>query len=156
MPRRARDTATIDLFADYEPPVVAARYDDDAPVQASSVDQTIARAVSVTLKEDGRPRAEIAEAMSAYLGAECSENMLNAYASAARDSHRISLERAVALVAVTGDARLMGELLEPLGHAIIPDRYLDAIDEALAAEQEEAWARRRKQARQRRNGKVRR
>jgi hypothetical protein len=153
---RRRDSHTLDMFQDYEPPVVAVRYDDSAPVQASSVDQTIARAVSQTLKEDGRSRGEIAEAMTAYLGAECSENMLNAYASAARDSHRISLERAAALVAVTGDARLIGQILAPLDLAVIPERYLGAIDEAVAAEREEAWARRRKQARRSWTGGVRR
>lgn len=149
MARRRGDTATVDLFADYEPPAVAVRYDDDAPVRASSVAATIARAVSRTLKDDGRSRGEIAEAMSEYLGEHFSEHMLNAYASAARETHTISLERAAALCAVTGDARLIGEVLQPLGLAVVPERYLGAVEEAVLTEQEERIQHRRKQARRR-------
>ena len=153
---RRRDRHTLDMFQDYESPVVAVRYDDSAPVQASNTARTIARAVSRTLKEADRPRADIAAEMSEHLGEDVSENMLNAYASAARDTHNISLERAAALVAVTGDARLMGELLAPLGLAVIPERYLSAVEEAVLTEQEEQIAQRRKQARRRWTGGVRR
>lgn len=119
--RDRRDDDTLDLLS-WEPPQLVERYAQTDPVQATSVDQTIARAVSRTLKDDGRSRAEIAEAMGGYLGEDVSENMLNAYASQARDGHRISLERAIALVAVTQDARLVGELLIPLGYAVISER----------------------------------
>lgn len=130
------DHGTLDLL-DWQPPRIALGYGQTEPVKATSVDQTIARAVSRTLKDDPRPRAEIAEAMSGYLGDDVTEHMLNAYASPARDTHRISLERAVALIAVTGDARLAGELLLPLGYAVIEKRYLPAVDEAIWAEREE-------------------
>ena len=137
MARRRRDTLTAALFADYEPPAVAVRYAPDAPVRASSVAATIARAVSRTLKDDGRPRGEIAAAMSEHLGEDISEHMLNAYASPSRESHSISLERAVALVAVTDDPRLLGEVLRPLGLAVIPERYVAAAEEAMLTERRE-------------------
>jgi hypothetical protein len=144
MARQRGDTQTMSLLTGHEPPHepprLSVNYDKAAPVQATSVDQTIARAVSVTLKDDGRPRSEIAEAMTDYLGTDVTENMLNAYASAARDSHRISLERAIALVAVTGDARLIGKLLEGLGWAVIEQQYMGAVRAAYARKQRKHWA----------------
>ena len=146
MARMRGDDRTGSLL-DWQPPKVAVGYDQAEPVKASSVDQTIARAVSRTLKDDARPRSEIATAMADYLGGEVTENMLNAYASPARADHRISLQRALALVAVTGDARLMGELLKPLGFAVIEKKYLPAVDEAIWSEREELARSERQRAR---------
>ena len=44
--------------------------------------------------------------MTDFLGVEVNANALNAYASQAREDHRISLTRAIALMVATGDTRL--------------------------------------------------
>ncbi len=45
--------------------------------------------------------------MSRHLGRDVSLNMLNAYASVARDNHQISVSRFEALLAATKDGRLL-------------------------------------------------
>jgi len=142
MPRRARDTDTMWLFTGdeprHEPPRVTVDYGPDAPVRTQDVSQTIAKAVSQTLADDGRSREDIAAAMSDYLSEQVSKAMLDAYASPARETHAISLERAIALMAVTRDARLIGEVL-PKEYAVIPAEYLPAIRAAYARQQRKRW-----------------
>ena len=76
----------------------------------------------------------IAAAMSAYLGETITENMLNAYASQAREAHAITLERFMALMHATGDRRLLEWLAEPMRWSVIDSKHLPLIE--LAAIQE--------------------
>jgi hypothetical protein len=67
-----------------------------------------------------------------------SENMLNAYASQAREDHVISLVRFVALIEVTRDRRLLEMLAERFGWTVIDKKFLPLIDLASIRAREDA------------------
>lgn len=132
------DDRTLDLL-DWEPPVIVRRYDEER-VRTASLRSRIARAVSETLKEAEGSREDIAEAMSAWLGEEVSVNMLNAYASEAREDHSIPYLRLLALMHATGDVRLLQMGAEMFGHVVADIRYLDWIKVGMDADRREQAA----------------
>jgi hypothetical protein len=119
MAPRRRDTATIDLFREYEPTPVVRRFDDEE-IKAWSAARRLARAISAAL--DGFKRDEIAAAMSEQLGETISKATLDAYASPEKP-HAIPAHRLAALVAATGDERLINALLGDLGLIAVPAKY---------------------------------
>lgn len=134
--RRAPCDRTFDLLAWLEaqqPAVEIQRY-DERRVRAVTMRGRIARAVSETLRDCGVARAEIAERMSQWLGEEVSINMLNAYASEAREDHTIPFLRLLALVDATGDERLLQIGAEAVGQLVVSKDAVawlnDAADEA--------------------------
>lgn len=149
-----RDPHTMDLF-DWQPPEVVQRFDDRA-VMALSWRDRVSRAVSETLASSPMSRPEIAAAMSAWLGEdeEVPASMLDAYASQAREGHTISYLRMIALGVVTGDPRLLQLAADPLGLAVVEDRYLGAIQEAQATEQIERLEHMRKLGRRKWRGRA--
>lgn len=147
-----RDDKTLDLLA-WEPPPLVARYEETV-VRAASLRTRIAHGVSETLKACGRPREEIAEAMSAWLGEDVKKSMLDAYASEAREEHTIPYLRLLALAQVTGDMRLLSLGAEMFGFAVISERYVPAVEEAMwAAEEERAREMRQQKRRQWKGGR---
>lgn len=132
MPPRAAHPDQMDLLAWQQPEVVRAFPPEQ--VRGATFAARIARAVSVALGDCAAPRAEVAERMSDYLGQKISLAMLNAYASAARDDHTISLPRFLALMHATGDQRLLELLAEPFGLAVIERKHLPLIEMALLGE----------------------
>lgn len=145
MARTKGDIATIDLL-DWQPPSPVQRFDDDQ-VRGSSICAMISRAVSVALKEATRSREEIADDMSAFLGEKITTNMLDAYASQARESHKINVARWLALISATGDMRLLNIGADMFDHAVIPNRFIAAIEEAQVADQIDQLEQRRSVAR---------
>lgn len=127
MVQRRGDDGTLDLFRDWEPPKVAVRFEDDARVRADNVAERISRMVAEVLRDADMSREDIASAMGDFLGKPVSKAMLDACAAQARGDHNISLARAIALVAVTKDARVIGSELEPLGLAVVPKRDLHGL-----------------------------
>lgn len=103
-------------------------------VQASSIAGRLSRAIAIALKECGRDRDDVAGRMTAYLGKPVSKNMIDAYASQAREDHAISAERLAALLHATGDRRLLNLIAEPFDWAVVERRYLPLIE--LAAVQD--------------------
>jgi hypothetical protein len=77
-----RPTASVDQFI----------FTFDAPEPATNaadlagIDRLIAASVGRALRDDNRPRDEVARAMSELLGEEVTRFMLDAYASEARDN----------------------------------------------------------------------
>ncbi|MDX9862591.1 MAG: hypothetical protein RBS99_16915 [Rhodospirillales bacterium] len=129
----ATDRRTLNLF-DWQPPVVAHKPE---AVRANSFRAKLAKAVSTTLKECGRTRAQVAEAMSRMLETEISEHVLNAAASESREDHLLNPERLWALCTVTGDFRPIAVLLDRSDKVLIDKRWLGAVREAiLTAERE--------------------
>lgn len=120
-------------------PVAAFR---PSTVQAPSVSGRLARAVSVALQECGRTREQVAERMTAYLGKPVSKNMIDAYASQAREEHGISAERLQALCHATGDRRLLNLLAEPFGWAVVERKFLPVIELAAVQERQQELQRR--------------
>ncbi|MBF0247148.1 MAG: DNA transposition protein [Alphaproteobacteria bacterium] len=148
-----RDDKTLNLF-DWTPPKIVKRFDDQR-VRAVELRDLISRGVAETLRNCELPRAEIAEKMSSWLGEDVSANMLDQYASPAKDEHVIPLHRALALIHVTGDdVRLLQLMAEMFAHAVIESRYVHAVHEAILTEQMETLARERKHHRKGWKGSV--
>lgn len=101
--RDRNDDRTGDLLS-WEPPVVVKRYDEQR-IKTATMRARVAHAVSETLSESEFNRDTIASKMSEFLGEEVSKNMLDAYASEAREEHTISYVRLLALIYVTNDVR---------------------------------------------------
>jgi len=124
--RRASPRDQLDLLA-WQPasPVVA--YQPER-VRAATIGKSISKAISETLKSSGQTRAQVAQKMSEYLDEPVSENMVNAYASEARDEHIINIVRFVGLLHVTRDRRLLELVAAMFGWAVIERRHLPAIE----------------------------
>lgn len=126
--RRQPERNQLDLL-DWQPtsPVVA--YEPEH-VRAASLAKSLSKGISETLKSCGRTRGEIAKAMSDYLDETVSANILNAYASEARDEHIINVVRLIALIHATRDRRLLEMIASMFGWAVIERRHLPAIEMA--------------------------
>jgi desulfoferrodoxin (superoxide reductase-like protein) len=142
-----RDDNTMDLFKDYTPPEVVKRF-DEAITRAGTLRSAVARAVSASMKDSGKTRSQLASEMTDSLGEEVTENMLNAYASEARESHTIPYVRLVALAQVTGDARLLQIGAEQIGHVVADLRYMEWIKVGMEADRKEQITRLAKEAEQ--------
>ena len=120
------DRSTPDLL-DWEPPLLVQRY-DETQVRAASLRARIAKALAETLKAAPMPREQIAAKMSDWLGEDVSKNMLDAYASEAREEQTVSMLRLAALIHVTGDMRLLQLIAEMFGHAVVDEKYLTWVE----------------------------
>jgi len=120
------DKATLDLLEDWTPPEIIRRF-DESRIRTASLRARIARAVAETLHECDIKREEIAVAMSKWLGEDVTKNMLDAYASEAREEHTIPYLRLLGLIQVTGDVRLLQIGAEMFGHVVADNRYLEWI-----------------------------
>lgn len=127
---------------DWQPPETVVAF-EPAHVRAATVAASIARAVAATLRDSPLRREEVAARMTAYLGERVPKNMLDAYASEARQDHPIPVTRLIALMHATGDRRLLQMLAEPLGWAVIERRHLPMIEVAAIREHEDELRRRR-------------
>ena len=134
-----RDTRTLDMFNDWQPPKVAMSLPPEV-TSGGNLNSQIARAISRALKNSDMSRADIAEGMSKYLGKNITENILNAYASEGRESHKITLERAMALIHVTEEYGLLGFIAEPFDLAVVPTKFSDIIEIHHIEEQEKHLA----------------
>lgn len=137
MVRASDDNHTLDLL-DWQPPQMVQRYEEDR-VRSPSLRDRIALAVAETLR--GKDRADVAQAMTDWLGEEVSRHMLDAYASQSRAEHTISFLRLLALIHVTGDHRLLQLGSELFGLNVIEERWLPWVEVGqLAAGKEEVTA----------------
>ena len=128
----------LDLLA-WTPPDVTDRF-DDIRVRAASLSSRICLGISAALKDCGESRTQVAQAMSDYLGEPVTKNMLDAYASPAREDHVIPLTRFIALLHATRDRRLMELVAESLGWAVIDRRHLPMIELAAITEHQRELA----------------
>lgn len=135
MGKRRRCHNTDDLLS-WSPPQPVQAFAPER-VRAASLSAQIARGVSEALRQSGRERSQIAEAMSAYLGEAVSPHMLDKYASEAAAEHVINVVRFLALVHATRSRALLQMLAEPFGWAVVEQRHLDAIGLAAALEERE-------------------
>lgn len=124
---KRRDPHTLDLWRDWTPPEdVSVRFEPDV-AKGGTLDVKIARVLSEAMSRSGKPRAQIAKEMSNFLGQSVTENMLDCYASPARRDHKITLERFIALLDVTGCNELLGFVAEFVGFVAVPARYAEVI-----------------------------
>lgn len=108
----------------WSPPKIAAGF--DGGVTGGTLSSRVARAVARALK--GLDRTDVAARMSAVLQERVSRAMLDAYASEARTTHRITVERLIALIEVTNCVDLIGFIAEPFAHVVIPADYAGIIE----------------------------
>lgn len=139
MSRKTSDSRQLSLL-DWEPPVIVTGY-DPMLVRGNSFGFRLSRAISITLEECGRSRAEVADHMSDILGKRITINMINAYASGQREDHQISVPRFDALVGVTQDRRLLELIAEPRGWSVIESRFVPLIELAAVAERKKQLTR---------------
>ncbi len=133
--RDRHDTNTGDLLS-WEPPAVVRRF-DETRIRKATLRARVAGAVSETLKDCELGREEIAERMSEWLGEEVTKNMLDAYASEAREAHTITYHRLVALIHVTGDVRPLQTGAEMFGHLVVDNKFMKFIELGLKTERSE-------------------
>lgn len=110
--RRSFDPAQLGFT--FEPPAPAT-----SPADLAGFDRFIAASVGRALKGDTRSRAEIAWAMSELLDDEVSRWMLDGYASEARENHNISVDRFLALIAVTNRFDILDAAVRRVGAALL-------------------------------------
>lgn len=121
--------AQLDLLR-WQPPEVTRRF-EPTRVRAHGLRERVARAVAAALADAakrGLSRDGVAARMTEYLGAPLTKNMLDAYASVAREDHTLSVTRFAALLHATGDQRLLEMLASEMGWAVIERRYLPLIE----------------------------
>lgn len=121
MTARRRDTASSDMFADYQPRPVVERFSAER-VRAPRLLMRIKQALKETLRECGRSREQVAAEISEYLGEVVSPLMLDQYTSGANEKSNIPAHRLVAVFAVTGDIRLINALLDGTAAIAVPSR----------------------------------
>lgn len=126
MAKARGDSLTGDLLS-WQPEKVAVGFEAGA-VRGNRMASRISQAVSLALKNCDRSRAEVARIMSADLGYTISETTLDAYASEAKETHKITLERFIALIEATGCHDLLGFVAEIFDHACVPQRFADLIE----------------------------
>lgn len=134
-----RDGQTLDLL-DWQPPQLEQRFSFEE-VRAARLSAAMAKAISLSLKQCGKSREEVAQEMSAFLGEKVPVSVLNAYASEAREDHNISAVRLVALVHATQDRRLFSLLCEQFGWAVVDRRYLKFVEAKMYEEKAETFTR---------------
>jgi hypothetical protein len=130
---RRRDTETVDLFRDYNPAPVVQRFSEER-VRASRCSARIARAVAEAIKQSGKSRPDVANAMAEYLGEDISPAMLDQYTSTANEKNNIPAHRLVALLAVTGDPRVINAALQDTAFVAIDARFEPLIRREMAKE----------------------
>lgn len=122
---------------DFDAPHVAS-----APAELAGLERQISRAVSDMLKHDPRSRERMSADMSELLDEDISRHMLDAYASPAREEHKVPMSRFLALVAVTKRYDLLDRLLRQIGAAVLVGEEvhtarLGQIDRQISALQSE-------------------
>lgn len=98
----------------FEPPAPARM-----PAALAGLERQISQAVSTILHDEERSRAVIAAEVSELLGEDVSKEMLDAYASPAREGHKVPMSRFLALVAVCDRHDVLDLLMRPIGAAIL-------------------------------------
>lgn len=104
-------------------------------VRATRTSIRIAQAMTEAIKESGRSREDIAEAMSEVLGERITTDVLYQYSSPANEKNNIPAHRLIALVAVTGDIRILNAALQDTSFVAVDQRFEPLIRRELAKEQ---------------------
>lgn len=145
MAKAPRDTETLDLLS-WAPPKPPKPAVIEQP-EGHDLALRISLEISTALREADKPRDQIAEEMSAYLGESISKGMLDAYSSQAREDHNISAYRLAALAHVLERPQLLLLLAAVVGCTVVEKRWIPAIREAQLSVEAEEIDRQRKAAR---------
>lgn len=125
---KAKDTLTGDLFA-WEPPNVVIGYDTNT-TRGGDLNSKIARVIGQALRdlrERGISRAQVAEQLTATLGRNVSEEIINKWCSEASVEHRMPLDAYIAMIDQFGIVELTGFIPSMFGYAVVDQKYTDVI-----------------------------
>jgi len=89
------------------------------PAMLAGLERQISAAVGEILHDETRSRGVIAAEMSELLDEDVSRAMLDAYASPAREGHKVPMSRLFALVYVTNRHDVLDRLVRPIGAAVL-------------------------------------
>lgn len=89
------------------------------PGGLAGLEARISGTVGTILASAGRPREVVAAEMSVLLDDDVSRSMLDAYASPARDGHKVPMSRFLGLVAITARLDLFDPLVREIGGALL-------------------------------------
>lgn len=89
------------------------------PAALAGFEQKISRMVATILNSDPRSRYEIAGKVSELLDEDVSKEMLDAYASPAREGHKVIMSRCLAIVAVCERQDLLDPIMREIGCALL-------------------------------------
>lgn len=103
----------------FDAPIVASE-----PAELAGLERQISRAAAEILKGDLRPREILAAEISLLLDEDVSRAMIDAYASPAREGHKVIMSRFLALVAVTKRHDVLDRLMRPIGAAVLVDEEI--------------------------------
>lgn len=120
----------------------------DAPKPArgaaalAGLERRICGMVGTILNSDSRSREVIAAEMSVLLDEDVSRAMLDAYASPAREGHKVIMSRFMALIAVSDRHDLLDGILREIGAAVLVGQEIHTarighIDQQIARLREE-------------------
>lgn len=87
--------------------------------ELAGLEAQIAAACGDILHDDARSRELIAAEMSMLLSDEVSKSMLDAYASAAREGHKVPASRFLALIAVCKRHDILDRIVRHIGAAVL-------------------------------------
>ncbi|MFN7400325.1 MAG: hypothetical protein ACK5SX_15010 [Sandaracinobacter sp.] len=121
--RRARAEASVQKRPSPSAPTINNRFEAPKIPQAdgsmAELERLISTACAEALKGKGAKREAIAMRMSAMLGETVSRWMLDAYASPARDGHKVPASRFFALIVVTGRFDLLDAIIGQVGGRVL-------------------------------------
>lgn len=132
MVKARADDLTLDLLA-WKPRIPEIAF-EKRETRGATIEIETAKAVSVALRDCDMSRADVAAKMTVILQEEITETNLNNWASVARDQHRISHSRMIALAEATGDLRLLSIGADHLDCMVVPRSYKRLIEAAMKAE----------------------
>jgi hypothetical protein len=138
--KRRRDSHTPDLFRDFTPPPVVERFSPDR-VRAIKPSARVKRAVAEAIRDSKLSRDQVARLMGEQLDEPISTNVLDQYTSVSNAGHNIPAYRLIALIAVTGDARILNALLAESGFVAVEAKYEALIRREMLKEAGEKLAR---------------
>ncbi|MDE1149678.1 MAG: DNA transposition protein [Azospirillaceae bacterium] len=134
-----KDKTTLDLF-EWQPPQIVHRF-EEIRVRAATLRQRVSLAVAETLKQAEGERDAIATQVSDWLGETVTLNMLDAYASQAREDHSIPVVRLLGLIHATGDLRVLQMMAEMFGHSVIDNKWLPWVEVGQLADKKDEFDR---------------
>lgn len=112
MPHKKADFAQMGFV--FDPPQAAS-----LPAELAGLERQISGAVATILREESSPREVVAAQMSVLLDEEVSRAMLDAYASPAREGHKVIMSRFLALVAVCVRHDVLDQVMRTIGAAVL-------------------------------------
>lgn len=111
--RTVRDPAQVSFFDTSTAPLAG-------PELSARLREGLAEALAHAKETFGRDRYAVATEMSRLMGRDVTKNMLDRYTAPSADEWRFPLEALPALVAATGDARLVTIIAEACGYKAMP------------------------------------